>query len=306
MVSFASTQGTDSLDVLGLLKDSITISDSVPVRQHSNYSFWVDQVAAPDSVITKIYPDTLTYTLSDSLFRDFIDPTAFMRLPEAFYHFNFIPKIQFIQNWSIILFVFLLVVLATIFTTSEKYIAQLFQSLFNPVVANRLYREKVGNMLDVSYRLDFFFLLVLGLFLYQIISFVQGASPETSLLYFGVSFGAVVVYVLFKFLVYRFVGFTFDTLMETQEYIFYAKLGNRILGLILFPIVVALLLIQGDGALFLIILGGIIIIFFSIIGLYRGIRVIAQKVFSIYYMILYLCTLEILPLLLLWRILLRE
>jgi hypothetical protein len=306
MISFASTQGTDSLGVLDLLKDSITISDTVPVHRHTDYSFLINQVTVPDSVIAKVYPDTLTYTLSDSLFRDFIDPTAFMRLPEAFYHFNFVPKIQFIQDWSIILFVFLLVVLATIFTTSEKYIAQLFQSLFNPVVANRLYREKVGNMLDVSYRLDFFFLLVTGLFLYHAINFAQGFSPDISLLYFGISLAAVVIYVSLKFLTYRFIGFAFETLIETQEYIFYAKLGNRIMGLILFPIVVALFLIQGEAALFWLILGGIIIKFFSIIGLYRGIRVIAQKVISIYYMILYLCTLEILPLLLLWRILFRE
>jgi len=125
-------------------------------------------------------------------------------------------------------------------------------------------------------------------------------------MYFGVGFVAANAYIILKLLTYRFIGFTFDSLTETQEYIFYLKLGNRIMGLIMFPIVVALFLIQGDGALFWLILGGIIVIFFSIIGLYRGMRVIAQKVFSIYYMILYLCTLEILPLLLLWRILLRE
>ncbi len=306
MESFASTQGTDSLGVLDLLKDSLTISDTVSVHQHASYSFWANPVVTPDTVVAKIYPDTLTYTLTDSLFRDFIDPTAFMRLPEAFYHFNFVPKIQFIQNWSIIVFLFLLVLLATILTTSEKVVVQMFQSLFNPVVANRLYRENVGNMMDVSYRLDLFFSVVMGLFAYHVINFAMGISPDTSLMYFGVGFVAANAYIILKLLTYRFIGFTFDSLTETQEYIFYLKLGNRIMGLIMFPIVVALFLIQGDGALFWLILGGIIVIFFSIIGLYRGMRVIAQKVFSIYYMILYLCTLEILPLLLLWRILLRE
>jgi hypothetical protein len=304
MISFTVLQVKGFLNEFNIAKDSLSVADSISAPGSQYVYSSVDTLNVADSIITKVYPDTLTYTFSDTLFQKLIQPTYFEKLEEGFYNFNFIPKNQFIENWSIILIVLLFILLVTMVVSSGKYISQLLQSVFNRVVANRLYREKVGSLLEVSNRLDLFFFLNTGLYLYHIANFY--GDNDSSLLLYGICLGAIFGWVIFKFLAYRLTGFVFDTSSETREYIFYLKLGNKVTGLLLFPVAIALFFIKTDIAIALFILGGILIVFFIFHGLYRGIRVIGQKVFSIYYMILYLCTLEILPLVYVWRVLWRE
>ncbi len=291
------------LGEFGLEQDSMTAIDSLSASG-SYYLSAVDTVAKADTIISKVYPDTLTYTLSDSLFQKFIKPSYFENLTEGIYNFNFIPKNQFVENWAILLLVFLLILIVTVVVSSEKYLVQLFQSIFNRVVANRLFKERFGSLLEGAYRLDILFFLVAGLFAYQAVNIFGGS--ESSILIYGACLGAVFVWIVGKFLIYRLTGLIFDTSSETREYIFYLKSGNRVLGLLLLPIAISLFFVKSNFAVLLFVFGAILIVFFVILGLYRGIKVIGQKVFSIYYMILYLCTLEILPLIYVWRILWRE
>jgi hypothetical protein len=288
-----------------IIKDSSAVSDSYSSQNppDSVYAFYERE---PQPVIDSIYTfyGNEPQPVTDSIYEILINPLAFPEKPPG-YRYEAKPKAQYIQNWSILIFVLLFVILATVRTSSEKYIIQLFQSIFNRSTANRLFREKVSNFMHVSFRLDTFFILVIGLLIYQTVNFVVQPTSEESIIYFGISVAAILLYVTVKFSFYRIIGFIFDVSSETQEYIFYAKSGNRIMGLILFPIVISLFFIRGNYAEYLLIIGGIIVLIASIINILRGMKVIAQKVFSIYYMILYLCTLEILPLLLMWRILWR-
>ncbi len=304
MISFSVLQVKGFLSEFNIAQDGLSVTDTFSAPGNQYIYSTVDTLNAADSLITKVYPDTLTYTFSDTLFQKLIQPLFFEKIKEGFYNFNFIPKNQFIENWAIILIILLFILLVTIVLSSEKYISQLFQSIFNKVVANRLYREKVGSLLEVSNRLDLFFFLNVGLYLYHIANFY--GDNDSSIVLYGICFGAIFGWIILKFLAYRLTGFIFDTSSDTREYIFYLKLGNRVTGLLLFPIAVALFFIKTDIAMVFFILGGILVVFFIFHGLYRGIRVIGQKVFSIYYLILYLCTLEILPLVYVWRILWRE
>ncbi|MBP7506898.1 MAG: DUF4271 domain-containing protein [Prolixibacteraceae bacterium] len=304
MISFSVLQMKGFLSEFNIAKDSLSVADSISASGSQYIYSSVDTINAVDSIITKVYPDTLTYTFGDTLFQKLIQPCFFEKIEEGYYNFNFIPKNQFVENWSIILIVLLFVLLVTMLLSSEKYISQLLQSVFNKVVANRLYREKVGSLLEVSNRLDLFFFLNAGLYLYHIANFY--GDNDSSIVLYGICLGAIFGWVIIKFMAYRLTGFIFDTSSETREYIFYLKLGNRVTGLLLFPIAIALFFIKTDIALVFFIIGGILIVFNIFQGIYRGIQVIGQKVFSIYYLILYLCTLEILPLVFVWRILWRE
>jgi hypothetical protein len=288
-----------------VIKDSSAISGSYNAQNPPD-SVYVFYKREPQPVTNQIYvfygnePQPVT----DSLYEVLINPLAFPEKPPG-YRYEAKPKNQFVQNWSIILLVLLFIILASIRTSSEKYLEQLFQSLFNQSTANRLFRDKVSNLLHVSFRLDTFFILVFGLFIFQAVLYFLQPEPDTSLIIYGISVAAFFIYVVLKFTLYRLSGFIFNVSAETQEYIFYAKSVNRILGLILFPITVSLFFIKGIYAEYLLITGCLIFIIVNIINILRCMKVIAQKVFSIYYMILYLCTLEILPLLLMCRIMWR-
>jgi hypothetical protein len=288
-----------------VIKDSSAISGSYNAQNPPD-SVYVFYKREPQPVSDSIYvfygnePQPVT----DSLYETLINPLAFPEKPPG-YRYEAKPKNQFVQNWSIILLVLLFIILASIRTSSEKYLVQLFQSLFNRTTATRLFREKISNLLHVSFRLDIFFIMVVGLLIFQTVEYILKPEPETSLIIFGISVAAFLIYVVLKFTLYRISGFIFNVNSETQEYIFYAKSGNRILGLILFPIAVSLYFIKGVYAEYVMISGGLIFVIVNIINTLRCMKVIAQKVFSIYYMILYLCTLEILPLLLMCRIMWR-
>jgi len=288
-----------------VIKDSSTISylSSAQNPPDSVYVFYKRESQQIADSIYHFYGNE-PQPISDSLFEMLINPLAFPEKPPG-YRYEARQKNQFVQNWSIVLLVLLFIILATIRTSSEKYLVQLFQSLFNRNTAIRLFRDKVSNLLHVTFRLDALFVMVVGLLLFQAVDYIMQPSPETTLIMYGLSVAAFLFYVAFKFTLYRISGFIFDVNSETQEYIFYAKSGNRILGLILFPIAISLLFIKGIWAEYLLISGGFIFVIVNIINVLRCMKVIAQKVFSIYYMILYLCTLEILPLILLWRILWR-
>ena len=275
-----------------VIKDSITISDTLSVSNSADSTY--------------LFPQPDQQTFSDSLFQVLTSPVT--ATTEITKDYGFIPKLktQYLTNWSIVTLVILFIILASIRTSSEKYVIQIFQSIFNRKIATRLYREKVSTIAHVSFRLDMFFIVVSGLFIFQITNYIMQFQSRISLIIFALCLGLFLAYIIIKFLLYRISGAIFDANSETREYIFYAKTGNRIMGLILFPIVVSLFFVQGKPAEFLFITGGIIILILNIISMLNGVKVIAEKVFSVYYMILYLCTLEILPLLLVWRILWRK
>lgn len=288
-----------------VIKDSSAISDSFTAQNppDSVYAFYKrDPQPVADSIYAFYGNEPLPIT--DSLYEVLINPLAFPEKPPG-YRYEAKPKNQYVQNWSIILLVVLFIILASIRTSSEKYLEQLSQSLFNKGTATRLFRDKVSNLMHVSFRLDTFFFLVTGLFIFQTIDYIMQPSPETSIIIFGISVAAFLAYIAIKYTLYRLSGFIFDVNPLIQEYLFYTKSGNRILGLILFPIVVSLFFMRGIYAEYLLISGWIIFVIVNIINILRCMKVIAQKVFSIFYMILYLCTLEILPLLIVWRILWR-
>lgn len=287
-----------------VIKDSLAISDSY--TQNPPDSIYVFYERHPQPVTDSIYTfyGNEPQHITDSIYNILINPLAYPEKPPG-YRYEAKPKNQYVQNWSIILLVLLLVILASIRNPSEKYLKQLSQSIFNKGTANRLFRNRISNLMHVSFRLETFFILVVGLLIYQTVDYMMQPSIDETLIIFGISVAVFLVYLTIKFTLYRISGFIFDVNSEIQEYIFYRKSGNRILGLILFPIVVLLLIIKGDFTEYLLILGWLIFIIVNIINILRCMLIITQKVFSIYYLILYLCTLEILPLLIVWRILWR-
>jgi len=272
-----------------VIKDSIAVSDiSSPI-------------CSPDSIYVFHQPEQVS--TSDSLFQILINPLTVKSIPEGEYGFVPKPKTPYIADWTIIIILALFILLASIRTASEKYVVQLFQSIFNKKVALRLFREKVSTLLNIAFRLDLFFYLVTGLFVYQVVNHFSEFSIDESLIYCGIIVVAFFLYMATKFTLYRITGVIFDTNSEIREYLFHAKTGNRVMGIILFPVVLFLFIIKGNQAEYLLYFGIALALILTIISILRSMMIIAQKVFSVYYMILYLCTLEILPFLIMGRFL---
>ena len=108
------------------------------------------------------------------------------------------------------------------------------------------------------------------------------------------------VYTL-KTIVCKFLGYVFLVQDEFDEYLHNVNLFNKNIGLILFPVVVLYPFIN-DSIKPVILYSGL---FFAaglfILRLHRGFQIIMKKGISFFYLILYLCAIEILPILILLK-----
>ena len=74
MISFSVLQMKGFLSEFNIAKDSLSVADSISASGSQYIYSSVDTINAVDSIITKVYPDTLTYTFGDTLFQKLIQP----------------------------------------------------------------------------------------------------------------------------------------------------------------------------------------------------------------------------------------
>jgi len=208
-------------------------------------------------------------------------------------------------DWVIGILLMCFLLFATVKLIFNKFLSQLMLATINYSAFSRLLRERYFNLLHASFRLDIIFNVIGALFGYQFLvsQKINFGIVGTFSLYLA-CLGGVIGYFTLKRFVYYLIGILTESKEEVQEYLFGITVYNRVLGLFLFPLsaVIAFIPLSKDKPLLVIGLG--LIVIFYLMSLLRGVKIFVKKQFSISYLILYLCTLEILPLILLYSVLL--
>ena len=204
-------------------------------------------------------------------------------------------------DWIAILVILCLVVLAWVQSNYSKRLRQIIRSVALPYYVNQLERE--GNLFNerITLGLGFIYLTSVSLLIYeffQFYSFVDFGMPN--FLIFLIIFTGVIGYMLVKTLLTQATGVIFKTLELAHSYRLNALIFNHTIGLFLFPVLLFALYFQANPFIWIAL--GIT----SILLAYRFMRSISigllNTKFPVFYLILYLCTLEILPLLLLIKV----
>ena len=214
-----------------------------------------------------------------------------------------IKKEDFVPDWTVALFISIFIILAWIRVAYEKYLYSMLQSSFNVQTANRLFRERVNSNIYPALGLDIIFYITIGFLAYHIEQNYIEELRFNSFVHLLINITAIFIFINGKLLTYRFLSILFKCQTETNEFIFYLKSNNRILGIFMLPFTIIMFFSEGILLNIYMILSFLLTLFFSASSLFRGFVIITKKDFSIYYLILYLCSLEILPLLIAWRIL---
>ncbi|MFV0589821.1 MAG: DUF4271 domain-containing protein [Draconibacterium sp.] len=209
-------------------------------------------------------------------------------------------------DWLVVVVFVAIALLATIRYPYIKYIKHLFLSLINYATSVRLLQENNYPASHGAYRLDAIFYIAMSIFVFQTFNVLGLGHSSTGITYFAFVLVGVLFYFFSKKLVYIAVGSLFETQAETAEYLFNVENFNRSLGLILLPLVALVSFSPWNKPLIMVFAGLAIIIAFNLVLLQRGIIILLRKQFSIFYLFLYLCTLEILPLLLIYKIVVVE
>ncbi|PIF05413.1 MAG: hypothetical protein CSA36_06660 [Draconibacterium sp.] len=207
------------------------------------------------------------------------------------------------NDWITIVLLVVMVLLVSVKIGFQNYLSSVFQSVFNYAVSNRMFREKNYSISHGAFRLELIFYIMSAVFIFNIPQLKhQLLSTENNLLLFIKIIGFIILFFVIKKLIYRFVGKVFNNVPETSEFLFNLDNYNRALGIIFIPIVALIVYYPFGNHHFAIFLGIVITIIMHSLLLFRGIVILLKKHFSIFYLFLYLCTLEFLPLLLIYKV----
>ncbi|HAX96683.1 MAG TPA: hypothetical protein DCY35_09220 [Prolixibacteraceae bacterium] len=206
------------------------------------------------------------------------------------------------NDWFTFVFLGSLVLLAIVRTSFGNYLLNLFQSLVNYSTASRMFRERNAALTRGSLILNTFSYMIIGLFFFQVAQTFFAQPPLAKFWLFLIIQGSVIVTVFSKKLIYLATGFVIENVSDTSEFLYHFDIHLKISGILLLP-VVALAAWSPTGSPHNYMVAGLTIIsILYIFLLWRGTIIFLKKQFSIFYLFLYLCTLEILPMLILLKI----
>lgn len=201
------------------------------------------------------------------------------------------------KDWLAGFILLALIVAGFVKLTAGKYLNDLFSSIRYQQSAFKLYSSANLQNEKPSWALTILFFLSTSLLIFEF-AHVGGKSPErfTDIIFFLLVNAGIIGYFLLKNILYRFVAFVFDVEKATKEYLFNANMLSKVFGLACLPIVSVVPFVDLLTAEFLIKTGLVLFIIMYIIQLLRGAKIILHSPLSIFYMFLYFCALEILPL----------
>ena len=150
--------------------------------------------------------------------------------------------------------------------------------------------------------MELFYPLVLALYTYQFMKYFELNLPFSDFIVYLICFSAIYIFLLFKELIYKTLGFVSETQSDTSEFLFNVKNHNKVLAILLLPLIGFTAWSPAwDPKLFLF-TGLILFVLFYLLYLIRGMKILLKKQYSIFYLFLYLCTLEFLPWVLIYKL----
>lgn len=209
------------------------------------------------------------------------------------------------QDWFLVVVVALVGLTGLIRFRWRRYLSDVFSVVLFPNVANKLQATHYKGLRRApSIWMGFLFYAAFSVFLFETMYVSQHSlfGWEGGQLLFGL-FAFLVVIFTARSVAYRFVGWIFRVGKPTSEYLFHSYLMARAFGVMLMPLVALSPFLEPEIRVWVpkIGLGLFVLLYVMLIG--RGIRLNLRGTLSGYYIILYLCALEILPLSVLYRVL---
>lgn len=203
--------------------------------------------------------------------------------------------------WIHLSFFFWIVIIIFARQSYTFRLRQIFAATFKPKQVKQLQRE--GNLLKQSFPilLLLLFAFVVSLFIFLVIN---QQYPESFYFSLGEGFlllyGAVVLFHLIKFIIIKFTGILFETRSISTHYLLDHFLFYISEGIILFPLVI---LFVYSGMLLFLYIAVIVFVILWIFRLQRAISIgLGCTNYSSSYLFLYLCTLEVMPIVLLYKV----
>ncbi|MCT4623683.1 MAG: DUF4271 domain-containing protein [Schleiferiaceae bacterium] len=208
------------------------------------------------------------------------------------------------SDWMVGVLLVSLILMAIIRFSFSKYLHRVIDAIVNAQTSNSLFVEKNMRNLRGAIFMNCLFFVNGALFLSQYSSELMSLKhANNSFSFFLYCLLALLLIYLGKLIVIRTFGYIFNGTKESKEYMHTVFLYNKNLGMFLLPITLSVPFIAYHAVPYLLNAGLIMALVFFLFRIARGLKILFRKHVSIFYMILYLCALEILPLLMIYKLL---
>ncbi|MEO5681189.1 MAG: DUF4271 domain-containing protein [Chitinophagaceae bacterium] len=188
----------------------------------------------------------------------------------------------------------------------NKYVSNLLGLVFRGSLRQKQIREQLLQTPLPSLFLNIFFVIVAGLYIFFLLQHYNTAPVNgfwLLLLYCIVAVGLVY---LVKFLILKFTGWIFNIRDAADTYIFIVFLVNKLLAIFLLPLLIVMSFSMASWANVLLTLSYVMIgAFFTYRYIVSFAPVRREVKVSQFHFFMYLCAFEIIPLLLIYKVLLR-
>jgi hypothetical protein len=201
-------------------------------------------------------------------------------------------------NWTLIVGVISLFLILFLKTYYQKFVTKVMNTLVNFQLADTMLREKNSIVRRAFLIMNLNFIMILGLFTLLI-------ARIYDLQYFNESWKDYLLIILIissvmilRYLLFYAVGWIFEWMPAVNSHLHNSYLINKNMGLFLLPIVFMAIYTTPFYSRIVIIIGIISLIIANVFRLIRGFQVLIKNGILLFYAILYLCTLELLPIVL--------
>jgi hypothetical protein len=278
---------TDSVQVYSnFLADSLN-----QINPDSTFRFELKEIIFPEQVLDSLSSQTV-----------YDKPSIFAITKPGTKDIKPVERLAQEHDWLTGLFIICLILITWIKYYNFRRIRQLFKAVVGRHNVNQLVRD--GNLIEerITPGLVVVYICGISVIVYQfgLNNFSELLKTSESWLIFLVITFSIGFLWFFKLMAIRLTGLIFRTKQDTAELVLTNMIFNGATGIVIFPFVVAgfysgnLLWIKAAGAILLL---GIALRFF------RSLQIgLSAQTFSVIYLFLYLCTLEILPLLIIYRL----
>jgi|GEM_PF-1207763 len=205
----------------------------------------------------------------------------------------------------LLLLVFLIIVIGV--NRDFNYFENMFRALVNYRLSLQFAREQASNRTAASVLYTLLFNLLFALFLVRLLETV-GVNSLLVAFEAGWLLLFIVISVIYsvKYVFYKFIGRIFGLKEQASYYLSQVFLMNRILALLLLPALTILYYAPSEAAYLVVIVLIVAVASAVVLRYVRGIRITSQVLgANTLHFILYFCTVEILPTLIISKLLLN-
>jgi len=195
----------------------------------------------------------------------------------------------------------LITIYAALTAIFSRYLKQFYYASFIYSESQRLYNDQNAVIPSLFFWLNTIALIIFSLFIFLVFKHHGIYASLGSIPLFFVAMAYVTIFLIFRAIIIKFTGWLLGRRDVFREYLFHSLLYYKIGSLLILPILVVAIFSDvrwtGYGltvsAALLLLLHGFIYM--------RGTKIILKKGILIFYWILYLCTAEFVPFLMLYK-----